>query len=55
MTPTKNDTTSRVGRGGCWSIHVPSWVRAGSRSSGEPALRYIFIGFRTSLPVRQPR
>jgi formylglycine-generating enzyme required for sulfatase activity len=55
MTPTKNDTTSRVLRGGSWNNVEPSWVRAASRGTFVPAGRYDSIGFRTALPVRQPR
>jgi formylglycine-generating enzyme required for sulfatase activity len=55
MTPTKN--APRVRRGGSWVNRVPSWVRAAPSSHGtfEPAYRVNNIGFRTSLPVRQPR
>ena len=56
MTPTKNDTASpRVYHGGGWFDYVPSWVRPASRNTYEPADRGNFIGFRTSLPARQPR
>ena len=57
MTRTKNDTTSpRVVRGGGWfNYDAASWVRAASRSTIVPAIRNSFIGFRTSLPVRQSR
>ena len=59
MTPTKNDTTSprvyRVYRGGSWYYNEPPWVRAASRITDEPAYPVPDVGFRTSLPVRQPR
>ena len=55
MTPTKNDTTSRVDRGGSWYFYEPSWVRAESRFTVVLARRSDGIGFRTSLPARQPR
>jgi formylglycine-generating enzyme required for sulfatase activity len=54
MTRTKNDTDSRVNRGGGWHNGEPSWVRAASRDARVPAGRSGDIGFRTSLPVRQP-
>ena len=56
MTPTENDTNSpRVNRGGSWYNDGPWWVRAPSRVTGVPADRNRGIGFRTSLPARQPR
>ena len=57
MTPTKSDTTSpRIDRGGSWVSYIgPPWVRAAYRSTNVPADRSGLIGFRTSLPVRQPR
>ena len=55
MTRTKNDTTPRVVRGGGWRSLGPSWVRPASRDSLVPASRNDDVGFRTSLPVRQPR
>lgn len=55
MTPTKNDTNSRVDRGGgCWNNNAAWWVRPASRYTHEPADRDRHIGFRTSLPSRQP-
>lgn len=53
MTRTKN--SPRVYRGGSWDSDVPSWVRAASRNTNEPAYRDDNIGFRTALPGRQPR
>ena len=45
--PTKPaDNRYRVFRGGGWSLNVPSWVRAASRLSHEPAHRYNDLGFR---------
>jgi formylglycine-generating enzyme required for sulfatase activity len=56
MTRTKNDTNApRVFRDGSWSSLGPSWVRAASRNTYVPAYRGRNFGFRTSLPVRQPR
>ena len=56
MTPTKNDTNSlRVRRGGCWNNNAASWVRPASRLTNAPVGRSDNIGFRTTLPVRQPR
>jgi len=40
------DNRYRVNRGGCWSSLVPSWVRAASRLSDEPADRSSYLGFR---------
>lgn len=52
-TPPKNDTTScRVIRGGSWGSFVPSWVRAASRDTDDPAVRSNDIGFRTTLSGR---
>jgi hypothetical protein len=48
-------TSPRVNRGGGWYVRVPSWVGGASRDTIEPADRYSLIGFRTTLPVRQPR
>jgi formylglycine-generating enzyme required for sulfatase activity len=56
MTRTKNDTNApRVYHGGSWYDVDPSWVRAASRDTYGPAFRGSLIGFRTSLPARQPR
>jgi formylglycine-generating enzyme required for sulfatase activity len=55
MTRTKNDTDSRVDRGGGWRSLGASWMRAASRDSLVPASRNDDVGFRTSLPVRQSR
>ena len=58
MTPTKtkNDTNSlRVRRGGSWYNDAASWVRPASRLTNAPVGRSDNIGFRTSLPGRQPR
>ena len=59
MKPT-SDTTSDTRRrvlhgGGSWYSNVPSWVRAASRISYEPADRGFILGFRTHLTGRQPR
>ena len=51
MTRTKN--TPRVNHGGCWNNRGPLWVRV--RNTVMPAFRDDDIGFRTSLPARQPR
>ena len=48
-------TRYRVLRGGCWSVSVPSWVRAASRNSIEPAYRDFILGFRCALRGREPR
>jgi len=55
--PTKPTADPRylVVRGGGWYYDVPSWVRAASRITSEPALRDNLLGFRCALPVRQPR
>ena len=60
MKPT--DTTSdtryrvfRVFRGGGWDYDGPSWVRAASLSTYEPADRNSHIGFRCALRGRSPR
>ena len=56
MTPTKNDTTSpRVSRGGSLIGNEPSWLSAASCFTRGPASRGGGLGFRTSLPARQPR
>ncbi len=53
---TKPPTTLlRVLRGGGWLSLGPSWVRAASRDSLEPAYRLNFIGFRCALRAREPR
>jgi formylglycine-generating enzyme required for sulfatase activity len=49
MTPTKN-----VRRGGGWNHVAPSWMRPASRDTSVPERRHYNIGFRTSLPHRQP-
>ena len=55
MTPTKNDTPSpRVVRGGCWGNDDPSWMRPAFRFTVEPDDREDDMGFRTTLPSRQP-
>lgn len=36
----------RVLRGGSWDGNVPSWVRAASRITIEPANRNFYLGFR---------
>ena len=51
----KANTLRRVLRGGSWNSDVPSWVRAASRDSDEPAYRVNFIGFRCALRGREPR
>lgn len=52
-TPAQNDTTSRrVIRGGSWSSFVPSWVRAASRDTDDPAVRSNDIGFRVRCAMR---
>ena len=53
MNPT--DTRLRVFRGGGWDGHVPSWVRAASRSTYVPASRIDILGFRCALRGREPR
>ena len=55
MTRTKNDTDSRVNRGGGWHNGEPSWVRAASRYSFVPAYRFGNIGFRTALAGKMKR
>jgi formylglycine-generating enzyme required for sulfatase activity len=55
MTRTKNDTTSRVLRGGSWNNVEPWWVRATSRYTVGPANRNDLIGFRTSLAGKMKR
>ncbi len=56
MSESKTDTLLRVLHGGgSWLSNVPSWVRAASRSTDVPADRGFILGFRTHLPVRQPR
>jgi len=59
MTRTKRnappDTRLRVNRGGGWGINGASWVRAASRFTVVPALRYGSIGFRAYLAGKQPR
>jgi formylglycine-generating enzyme required for sulfatase activity len=49
------DTPLRAYRGGSWYNNVPSWVRAASRFTYEPAYRYSDIGFRCALRAREPR
>jgi formylglycine-generating enzyme required for sulfatase activity len=53
MTPTKN--APRVDRGGCWVNNVPSWVRAASRDTFEPAYPVTDVGFRTTLAGKMKR
>ena len=53
-TPAKNGTSPRVRRGGGWGDCVPSWVRAASRLTYQPAYRNDIIGFRCVLRGRQP-
>ena len=54
--PTKpTDTRYLVVRGGSWFNYGPSWVRAASRNSSEPARRDDNIGFRCALRGREPR
>ena len=55
--PTKptSDRVNRVIRGGGWSDNAPSWVRAASRSTFEPAFRDSNLGFRCALRGREPR
>ena len=58
MNPTSKPTPDnrlRVLRGGRWNSRAPSWVRAASRDAVVPASRLDILGFRTHLPVRQPR
>ena len=56
MTPAQKNSSdpNRVYRGGSWSDIGPSWVRAASRYTYVPALRYSFIGFRCALRGREP-
>ena len=54
-TDTTADNLRRVIRGGGWYDNEPSWVRAASRLADVPAYRDDDFGFRTHLPVRQPR
>jgi formylglycine-generating enzyme required for sulfatase activity len=55
MNPPTKPTDTRVFRGSSWYNGVPSWVRAASRITYEPACRNSNIGFRCALRVRQPR
>ena len=53
--PKPTDTRYRVLRGGAWSRHVPSRVRAASRNTNVPAGRNNRLGFRCALRGREPR
>ena len=54
--PTKpTNTLYCVYRGGSWNNYAPWWVRAESRDSVVPAVRYSYIGFRCALRAREPR
>ena len=56
MTRSKNDTTSRrVFRGGGWSDSDTGRVSAADRHWIAPTFSYVKVGFRVTLPVRQPR
>ena len=50
--PSYTTTSRRVVRGGGWGSFVPSWVRAASRDTDDPAVRSNDIGFRTTLSGR---
>lgn len=56
MTPAQKNASdpNRVLRGGGWRANVPSWVRAASRGTNVPAVRYFSIGFRCALRGREP-
>ena len=55
VSDSKTDNLPRAFRGGSWYGDVPSWVRAASRNTFEPAYRYDFLGFRCALRGREPR
>ena len=56
MTPAQKNASDppRVYRGGSWYFYEPSWVRAASRDTLEPAIRLSAIGFRCALRGREP-
>jgi formylglycine-generating enzyme required for sulfatase activity len=46
----------RVLRGGGWSYYdIADTARSVGYFWGDAAFRGVYVGFRTSLPVRQPR
>jgi hypothetical protein len=45
----------RMVRGGSWVIARPLYVRAADKGSDISEARDKYVGFRTHLPVRQPR
>ena len=56
MSPNPNpDDLIRRYRGGSWGNDEPSWVRAASRYTDEPAGREDDLGFRFALRGRVPR